>query len=163
MPLLDRERDGARDPLEHLLARDAERLQLEIRDRALDHRRLDAELDERLDVGGNRAREAPDLRAQTGVGDQPDRLGVLRRDAREAGLDPVDAGVVERTRDLELVLRAEDDADGLLAVAERRVVEADRAGRLRLECAAVQVSGPDLLAIQSHDPTIASTRHTAAA
>ena len=134
----------------------AERLQLEIGDRALDHRRLHAELDERLDVGRHRTGEAPDLGAQTGAGDQPDRFGVLRRDAREPRLDPVDACVVERARDLELVLRAEDDADGLLAVSERRVVEPDRAGRLRLERPPVQVAGPDLVAVDHAHLTMPS-------
>ena len=35
--------------------------------------------------------------------------------------------LVEQPRDLELLLRVEHDADGLLAVAQRRVVEADAA------------------------------------
>ena len=44
--------------------RDAERRQLPIGDRALDDRRVHAELRERLDIGLHRAREAPDLRSQ---------------------------------------------------------------------------------------------------
>ena len=136
--------------------RDAERGQLGVRDRALDHGRADAEPDQLLDVGLHRPREAPDLGAQPGVRDQPDRLLVLRRDAREAGLDPVDARLVERVRDRELVLRREHDADCLLAVAQGRVVEADRVVRLRLEREAVEIARPDLLAVdvmrRPHDP-----------
>ena len=91
----------------------------------------DAELDERLEVGGHRAREAPDLGVQAGLRDQLDRAPVVVGDAREAGLDPVDPELVEQPRDLELLLRVEHDADGLLAVAQRRVVEADAARRSR--------------------------------
>jgi isopropylmalate/homocitrate/citramalate synthase len=48
--------------------------------------------------------------------------------------------LVEPARELELVLRAEHDADGLLAVAQRRVVEAD----LRVEAVRiVQMAGPE--------------------
>ncbi len=101
------------------------------------------ELDERLEVGGDRAREAPDLRPQAGRGDQPDRLPVLGRDAREAGLDAVDAEPVEQARDLELLGRVEDDADGLLAVAQRRVVEPDAAAEAVV---VVERAGPDQLA-----------------
>ena len=121
------EAHGARDPLEHLLARDADRIELEVGDRRLDHRGLDAELDEELEVGRHRAREAPDLGAQPGAGDQLDGAPVVLRDAREAGLDPLDPEPVEQPRDLELLLGREDDADGLLAVAQRRVVQADLA------------------------------------
>ena len=108
----------------------------------------DAELCEQLDVGLHRAGKAPHLGAEARVCDQPDRLCVLLRDAREAGLDPVDARVVEGARDRKLVLRREDDADGLLAVAEGRVVETDGRVRLRLERAPVQLARPQLVAVQ---------------
>ena len=58
------------DPLEHRLARDAERGELAVGDRALDHGRRDAELDERVDVGLHGAREAPDLGVEPGVDDR---------------------------------------------------------------------------------------------
>src|SRR5829696_1351892 len=45
----------ARDPVDHLLARDTDRVELEVGDRRLDHRVADAELDERLEVGRHRA------------------------------------------------------------------------------------------------------------
>ena len=93
----------------------------------LDHRGLDAELDEQLEVCGNRAREAPDLGLESRTGDQLDGAPVIIGHAREPGLDPLDPEPVEQARDLELVLWREDDADGLLAVAQRRVVEADLA------------------------------------
>ena len=50
-----------------------------------------------------------------------DRVPVVLRDAREAGLD-ASMPSSSSPRDLELVIGVEDDADGLLAVAERRVV-----------------------------------------
>ena len=123
------ERDCVADPSEHGLARNSERLQLEVGDRALDHARLDAELDQGLDVRPDRPREAPDLGVEHRTRDQPHRLVVVLADAWEAGLDPLDAGVREASGDLELLVGIEHDADRLLPVAERRVVEAD----LRLE------------------------------
>ena len=141
MPLLGGEAHRARDPLEHLLARDADRVELQVGDRRLDHREAHAELDERLEVGRHRAREAPDL----GVAGPAAEISSTARavvvgDAREAGLDAVDAELVEQPRDLELLLGVEHDADGLLAVAQRRVVEADvPAEAVRV----VQRAGPD--------------------
>ena len=70
-------------------------------------------VDLELDIGGDGAGEAPDLRAEAGGGDQPDRLSVVVRDAREARLDPVDAGLVESARELELHLGREHDGDGV--------------------------------------------------
>ena len=89
-------------------------------------RRAHAELDQSLDVGRHRAREAPDLSLEPGGEDELDRAAVVLGDAGEAGLDPVDAEDVERAGDLQLVLRREHDADGLLAVAQGRVVEPHR-------------------------------------
>ena len=125
--LLRGERHRRGDPAEHLLARNADCVQLEVGDRRLDHGRAHAELDERLQIGRDGAREPPDFRPQTGVRDQPDRVPIVLRDAWKAGLDAVDAELVERPRDLQLVLRVQHHADGLLAVPERRVVEADGA------------------------------------
>jgi hypothetical protein len=139
-PLLGSERDGVDDPLEHRLAIDAERVELEVGDRRLDHARADAELDERFDVGLDGAREAPDLGGETGVADQLDGAPVVRGHTRKAGLDPLDAELVQPSRQLELVLGREDDADGLLAVAQRGVVKAD----LRLEgVRVVDPAGPE--------------------
>ena len=50
----------------------------------------------------------------------------------------------------------ERDADGLLAVAQRRVVEADRPAPLRFESAAVQVAQIQLVARDAHARTIPS-------
>ena len=51
-----------RDAAEHRLAVDADRRELEVGDRRLDHRGRHAELDKRLEVGRDGAREAPHLR-----------------------------------------------------------------------------------------------------
>ena len=130
----------ARDPLEHLLARDADRLELEVGDRRLDHRGLHAELDEQLEVGRHGAGEAPDLGRESGARDQLDGPPVVLRHAREPRLDPLDPEPVEQPRDLELLLRREDDPDRLLPVPERRVVEADATAD---RVAVVQRAGPD--------------------
>ena len=106
-----------------------------------------AERDERLEVGRHRPREAPHLGSQARLGDQLDRLPVVVGHARESRLDTVDAEVVEQARDLELLLGVEHDADGLLAVPQRRVVQPDvAANRVRI----VQGAGPDQLV---HDTT----------
>ena len=68
--MLRGERHRRGDPAEHLLARNADRVELEVGDRRLDHGCTDAELDQRLEVGGHRPRKAPDLGAQAGAGDQ---------------------------------------------------------------------------------------------
>ena len=129
------------DPPEHLLAVDADRVELQVGDRRLDHRRRDAELDERLEVGGHRTREAPDLARRPAAAISSTASPVVLRDAREAGLDAIDAELVEQPRDLELLLRVEHDADGLLAVAQRRVVEADApADAVRIVQRPVQIS-----------------------
>ncbi len=47
---LGRTLDGPPDAPQHVLARHAEGLELAVGDRALDHRGLDAELDERVDI-----------------------------------------------------------------------------------------------------------------
>ena len=121
--VLGREAHRLRDPLEHRVARHADRLELGVRDRRLDHRVSDTELDERFQVGRDRAGEAPHLGAQAGPGDELHRIPVVLRHAREAGLDAVDAEVVEQARDLELLLGVEHDADRLLAVAQGGVVQ----------------------------------------
>jgi hypothetical protein len=139
-PALHGVRDRRADALEHGLARDAERLQLQIGDRRLDHARLHAELHERLHVRAHGAREAPDLGRQAGARDQLDGAVVVFGHPREPRLDPLDAGVREGARDLELVVGRQDDTDRLLPVAERRVVEADLSVDL---VRSVEASGPD--------------------
>jgi hypothetical protein len=137
--LRNRVRDRVNDPFEHRLAVDAERLELEIGDRRLDHTRLHAELHERLHIGLDRAREAPDLCLEIRSKDQLDGAAVVLGDARESRLDPLDSQLVEPARELELVLGAEDDSNRLLAVPERRVVEA----HLRVEAVwVVEPAGP---------------------
>ena len=44
-----------RDALEHDGPRDSDGIELRVRDRGLDHRVADAQLDERLEIGGDRA------------------------------------------------------------------------------------------------------------
>src|SRR4029078_2271173 len=68
----------------------------------------------------------------------------------------VDPRRVEGARDLELLLGCEHDADRLLAVTERRVIEADRRARLRVERLLVDRPRPDLCAVERHACTIPS-------
>ena len=67
-------------------------------------------------------------------------MPVVGGHARKAGLDALDAELVETARELELLLGRQDDTDRLLTVAKRRVVEPD-AGveRMRL----VDRAGPE--------------------
>jgi len=138
--VLGGEAHRVRDPVEHLLARDADRLELQVGDRRLDHREANVELGERLEVGGNGAREAPHLGPKARGGDSLDGVPVVLRDAREPRLDSLDAEVVEEAGDLDLLVGVEHDADRLLAVAQGRVVEPDAAADL---VRIVQLTGPD--------------------
>ena len=104
-----------------------------------------AELDQRIQVGAHSAGEAPDLRRQPGVENALDRPGVGFGNSRESRLDAADAQLVQRAGDLEFLLRREDHAHGLLAVAKRGVVELHRGGSVEpaahlLEL--VQLAGP---------------------
>jgi hypothetical protein len=46
-----------------------------------------------------------------------DGIGIIRGNARKAGFDAADTQLVQFAGDFQLLLRREDDADGLLAVA----------------------------------------------
>ena len=144
------------DPLEHALPRHPERVELPVRDRALDHRGRHAQLDERLHVGLDGAGEAPDLGLEPGRRDELDGTPVVRGDARKPCLDPIDARSIERPRDLQLVFRRQHDADGLLAIPQRRVVQADGDVRLRIERLLVEAARPDLVPVDRHACTIPS-------
>ena len=63
------------------------------------------------------------------LGDPVDRLEVARRGGREAGLDDVDLEARELAGDLELLGGGQAGAGRLLAVAQRRVEDADAARR----------------------------------
>ncbi len=85
------ERDGVHDSLEHRLPVDTERRELPLGDRRLDHACAHAELDERLHISLDGARETPDLGVEAGVADQLDRPPVFLGYARETGFDALDA------------------------------------------------------------------------
>src|SRR4029079_13056324 len=110
-----------------------ERGELAVGDRTLDDRRLEPELDECLDIRADGAREAPDLGVEPGTEDEGDRPRVVVRHAWEARLDAVDARGRERSCNLHFLLWRKYDSNCLLAIAECRVVEADRHARLSLE------------------------------
>ena len=82
-----------------------------------------------MSSGRQRASAAIDGRLHL-AGDVADGLEVVLGGDREAGLDDVDAELVERSGEAELLLVAEREAGGLLAVAEGRV-EDDDAGDWR--------------------------------
>ena len=77
-----------------------------------------------MSAGRQRARRR-DGRAANGLRDGADRLEVVRGRDREAGLDDVDAQLVELPREAELLVLAQREARGLLAVAQRRVEDGD--------------------------------------
>jgi hypothetical protein len=96
---------------------------------------------------------------QTGVPDQLDGTPVFVGDARKSRLDALHAQVVERASDGELLLRIEHYADGLLAVPQGRIVEADGAADVhRL----VEASRPDALAHCADSRPARSNRLSAA-
>ena len=152
------ERHRPLDPLEHLLARDAERLQLEVGEGRLDHGGMEAEVDDRLHVVRHGPREAPQLGVQPCAGDQLDRATVVLGHAREPDLDPVDAEFVEQLRDLELLLRPQHDTDRLLAVTKRRVVQADAPRLEQAERLLVQGPRPDLRTVDQAGTSSHETR-----
>src|SRR5207344_3317198 len=82
--------------------------------RYLHHDAGDAAVDGALDVIAHAAREGVDLRGKPARRDAPDRLLVVPGHRRQAGLDPVHAGLGERFGDPDLVVRGELDADLLL-------------------------------------------------
>jgi hypothetical protein len=84
-------------------------------------------LDRSVDVLVARARQRRDGRTTHRSGDGTDALEVTGRGDGEAGLDHVDAELVERQGDLDLLGGREDDARRLLAVPECRVENRDPA------------------------------------
>ncbi len=86
-----------------------------------------------VDIGRMGARQAGDDRILGAAGDLADRLEVAFRGDREAGLDDVDAHVVQHLGDLELLLEGHGGAGALLAVAQGGV-ENDDAVLLGLRC-----------------------------
>ena len=121
-PVLGGEAHRSRDPVEHLLAGDADRLELQVGDRRLDHRRAHAELDERLEVGRARRARSP----------RPPRRGRHRRSAarrpsrpaRRAGSRPRSG----RSRARRAAARSRASAPGR---ARRRPSARRRAGSCR--------------------------------
>ena len=77
------------------------------------------------DVGGDGAGEAGDDGVLHAPGDLAHRLEIAVRGDREAGLDDVDAHLVEEVGDLELLLERHGRAGALLAVAQRGVEDYD--------------------------------------
>ena len=77
------------------------------------------------DVGGDGAREPATTAFFDAPGDLAHRLEIAARGDREAGLDDVDAHLVEQLGDLELLLERHGRAGALLAVAQRGVEDHD--------------------------------------
>src|SRR5919201_1200751 len=99
-------------------ARNADR----VYDDCLLRTRLDRRLVHRLEVrrGGARTVDTEERDGNAPLDGAP----VVLRDTRKAGLDTLDPECVEPARELEFVLGAQHDADRLLTVTQRRVVEA---------------------------------------
>ena len=105
---------------------------------------FDAAVERALDVVDHAAREREHAGREPGRGDAANRLGVLRRDGRQSGLDPLHAGLGELLGDRDLLVGVELDARLLLAVAQRDVVELDLRGqRGSLERLGLEVPGAD--------------------
>ncbi|MHC2538097.1 hypothetical protein ACVJMY_007666 [Bradyrhizobium diazoefficiens] len=78
-----------------------------------------------VDVGGMGAGQAGDDGVLGAAGDLADRLEVALGGDREAGLDDVDAHIIQELGDLELLLEGHGGAGALLAVAQRGVENDD--------------------------------------
>ena len=119
--------------------------QLAVAQRRLDDRGVHAELEQLLDIGWHRPREAPDLGLQLRGHDQLIGFHIIVRHSREAGLDAVDAKAVEGDGDGELVVRGQHHTNGLLTVSQRCVVDPNLATleRAGIDGALVDVAGPD--------------------
>ena len=128
--MLARVAHGVHGRLHALLAGHAQ-LGLQVQVRGGDER-VNATLRRRLDrprgafeIGAMAARQARDDRTADLGGDLADGFGVGRRGDRKAGLDDVHAERIDLTRQLQLLSRPERKPGRLLAVAERRVEDAD--------------------------------------
>ena len=77
------------------------------------------------DVAGNGARQTCDHRVLGALCDLRDRLEIADRSDREAGLDDIDAHLVEHLGDFELLLEGHGRAGALLAVAQGGVENND--------------------------------------
>ena len=78
-----------------------------------------------LEIGAMAARQARDDRTADLGGDLAHGFGVGRRGDRESGFDDVHAERIDLTRQLQLLGRPERESGRLLAVAQRRVEDAD--------------------------------------
>ncbi len=123
--VLGGELDGGDDAGQDLVAVHPVGGQLAVADRRFDDGSLHAEREEQLDVGRDGPGESPDLGVEVLGHDQLIGLLVAGRDHWEPGFDAVDAQAVECPGDDQFVLWGEHDPYGLLAVAKRRVVEAN--------------------------------------
>ncbi len=121
--------DRVVDAVGHLVHR-------EVRDRAVQRRGADEGVDTRLrrvfhrvpaavDVAVLRAREAADHRLFRAPRDFAHRAEIAFGGDRKAGLDDVDAHVVEQLGDLELFVMGHGGAGGLLAVPQSGVEDDD--------------------------------------
>ncbi len=111
---------------------------------------MGAQANHRVEIFLHGAGETPDFGAEACFADQAEGFGVIGGDAREAGFDAADAEGIEEAGDFEFLLRIESDADGLLAVAQRRVVETHgtfaRGTRADFRWR-VQLAHPELIAV----------------
>ena len=131
--MLLRARDGPGRGVEHVLARHVELvLEMDFRGRDEDMNAGVAGLvdrpQRRIDVLFAGAREAEHDRLGHRLGDSMYRFEVAGRRGGEAGLDDIDVQPLELPRDRDLLLDVHRAARRLLAVAQRRVEDADVVG-----------------------------------
>ena len=123
------ERHALADLVEHPLAGLGELvLDVDVAGRHADGHGVDAAVDRVPDVVDHGAVPGEDRRVEPELDDLRDGLLLVAAHRRDADLDLVDAHLVEQLGDADLLVVAEHDAGGLLAVAQGGVVDAD--GRL---------------------------------
>src|SRR5881409_1626463 len=85
-------------------------------------------------------------------GDKLDSFGIVGGDARKSCFDATYAESIELTSNFELLLRRQDDTDGLLAVAKSRIVKTNcGSGKGGADFGAgIEFADPDGRIVRSH-------------
>ncbi len=146
MPLFLAAETASVDPLQEFFAGNSISFQLDVAGGRFDHRGAQSQPHQLVHIGFHGARESPEFGFQPRLLHQLNGFRIFGRDPRKTGFDAADAQFVELAGDLQLLLRREHHPDRLLAVAQRRVIEAhgvsrERRANLRTR---IQFADPDL-------------------
>src|SRR5260370_26956102 len=108
---------------ENFIAADAVGPEFNIAGRSFYHGGSEAETDEFFNISLNCTGKTPELGAETSLEHELDGFGIVSGYARKSCFDATYAESIELTSNFELLLRRQDNTDGLLAVAQSRIVK----------------------------------------